>query len=128
MLTEKIDSDLRLAMKGKDTAKISVVRLLKTAINNKLIEKNLKVLDDGDIIALIRKDIDRHRDSIEQFKKGGRNDLAQKEALELDILRHYLPPEPSLDEIRNTVKQVITEANAAGKKDFGKVMKLSVER
>ena len=85
-------------------------------------------LEDSDIIALVRKDVKRHLDSIEQFKKGGRDDLAQKEEVELKVLRSYLPKEASPEEIRQIVKKVIDETNASGKKDFGKVIKAAMEK
>ena len=128
MLSKKIDTDLKGAMKAKDAVRVSVIRMLKTAINNKMIEKNVSELKDDDIIALIRKDIKRHQDSIEQFRKGKREDLAEKEEAELKILKSYLPKEASPDEIRAIVKNVIEETGAAGKKDFGRVMKGAMEK
>ena len=128
MLLKKLDSDLKQAMKQKDTTGLSVIRMLKTAINNKMIEMKVNKLEDSDIIALVRKDVKRHLDSIEQFKKGGRDDLAQKEEVELKVLRSYLPKEASPEEIRQIVKKVIDETNASGKKDFGKVIKAAMEK
>ncbi len=128
MLLKKIDEDLKSAMKEKDTPRISTLRLLKTAITNKIIEKNTKEIDEAEIISLIRKDVARHQDSITQFRSGGREDLATKETAELEILRSYLPKEPLPEEIKETVKAVISEINASGKKDFGKVMKISMEK
>jgi len=128
MLIEKIDSDLKKAIKEKDAPQLSVLRLLKTAISNKMIELKVDKLEDNDIIALIRKDIKRHQDSIEQFKKGGRGDLVKKEEEELEVLKSYLPKEASPEEIKEIVKKVIEETNSSGKKDFGKVMKATMER
>ena len=128
MSIEKIDSDLKKAIKEKDAPRLSVLRLLKTAISNKMIELKVDKLEDNDIITLIRKDIKRHQDSIEQFKKGGRGDLVKKEGEELEVLKSYLPKEASPEEIKEIVKKVIEETNTSGKKDFGKVMKATMER
>ena len=128
MLIEKLDADLKKAMKERDTTRISVIRLLKTAINNKMIEQKVNELKDADVITLIRKDVKRHQDSIEQFKKGGRDDLVQKEEAELKILKSYLPKEASPEEIRKIVRKIIEETGAGGKKDFGKVMKAAMEK
>jgi len=128
MLIEKLDSDLKTAIKDKNIPRLSVIRLLKTAITNKMIELNVNKLEDIDIIELIRKDIKRHQDSIEQFKKGERYDLVTKEEAELKVLKSYLPKEVSPEEIRVLVKKVIDETKANGKKDFGKVMKTTMEK
>ena len=128
MLIEKIEMDLKSALKQKDTLRPSVLRLLKAAITNKMVEKNSKEIDDSEIISLIRKDVARHRDSIAQFRSGKREDLAAKEAAELEILKSYLPKEPSPEEIKSAVQNGISEINASGKKDFGRVMKTSMEK
>ena len=128
MLTEKIDADLKAAIKKRDSTHTSVLRLLKTAINNKAIELKVEGLKDADVITLIRKDVKRHQDSIEQFKKGNRDDLVKKEQAELEILKSYLPKEASPEEIKKVVKKVIEETGASGKKDFGKVMKAAMEK
>ena len=128
MLIEKIENDLKTALKQKVAMRVSVLRMLKAAITNKIIEKNTDKLDDGEIVSLIRKDAARHQDSVEQFQKGGREDLAKKESAELEVLKSYLPKEPTPEEIKETVKTVIAELNASGKKDFGIVMKASMER
>lgn len=128
MVIEKLNADLKKAMKEKDATRTSVIRLLKTAINNKMIEQKVNELKDADVIVLIRKDVKRHQDSIEQFKKGGRDDLVQKEEAELKILKSYLPKEASPEEIKEIVKNIIEETGASGKKDFGKVMKAAMEK
>ena len=128
MLAEKIDTDLKIAMKERDAAKLSALRLLKTAISNKMIERKVNKLEDSDIIILIRKEVKRHHDSIEQFQKGNRDDLVKKEEAELKVLKSYLPKEASPDEIREIVKKLIGETGASGKKDFGKVMKAAMEK
>ena len=128
MLSEKIDADLKMGIKQKDIPRLSALRLLKTAITNKMIEKKVSELKDEGILALIRRNIKRHKDSIEQFQKAGRDDLVKKEKDELEVLKSYLPKESSPEEIKETVKKVIDEIKASGKKDFGKVMKVSMEK
>lgn len=128
MLMEKMDSDLKRAIKEKDALRLSVLRLLKTAMSNKMIELKVNELNDGDIIALIKKDVKRHQDSIEQFKKGNRTDLVEKEEAELKILKSYLPKEASPEEIKEIVKKIIEETGASEKKDFGRVMKAAMEK
>ena len=128
MLIERLEKDLKEAMRQKEATRLSVIRMLKTAINNRMIEKKVNALEDGDVIALVRKDVKQHRDSIEQFTKGGREDLVKKEKVELEILKSYLPKEASPEEIKAAVKKAIEETGASGKKDFGKVMKAAMEK
>lgn len=128
MLLEKIDSDFKKAMKEKNAIQLSTLRMLKAAIYNKMIELNVNELTSSDIILLLRKDIKRHQDSIEQFKKGNRDDLVRKEEAELDILKTYLPKEASSDEIKEIVKKIIQETEAKGKKDFSTVMKAAMAK
>lgn len=128
MLMERINSDLKKAMKQKDAVRVSTLRLLKTAINNKMIELKVNELKDSEIFGLIRKDIKRHQDSIEQFKKGNREDLVEKEEAEFKVLKSYLPKEASPEEIKEIVKKIIDETGVSGRKDFGKVMKLTMEK
>lgn len=128
MLMERINSDLKEAMKQKDVVRLSALRLLKNAINNKMIELKANELRESEIIALIRKDVKRHHDSIEQFKKGDRRDLVEKEEAELKVLKSYLPKEASSEEIKEIVKKIIDETGATERKDFGKVMKLTMEK
>jgi len=128
MLIKKIEADIKAAMKNQDTVSVSILRLLKNAIQNKIIEKKSDALKDEEVIALIRKDVKRHQDSIEQFQKGGRADLAEKEKAELEILRSYLPKELSPEKIKEIVREAAEQSGAGGKKDFGKVMKLAMEK
>ena len=127
MLAQKIEADLKTAMKQRDAMRLSTLRLLKNAINNKIIELKINELKDEEVTALIRKDIKRHHDSIEQFKKGDREDLAKKEEAELEILKSYMPKELSPEKVKETVKKIIGSTGASGKKDFGKVMKAVME-
>lgn len=121
MLKEKIDQDLVESMKAKDETKLSVLRMLKSAIKNSEIAKQ-KELADEDILGTIQSQIKSRNDSIEMYKKGDRLELAAKEQAEIDILKEYLPEQMSEGEIRDIVKSVITSTGAAGIQDMGKVM------
>lgn len=123
MLEEKILNDYKEAMKTKDTAKSSTLSFLRAEMMNVAIEKRKKNLDDNDVIAVIRKQIKQHEDSIEQFKKGNRQDLVDKEGKELEILKSYLPPELPVEEIKKIIEEAIAVTGAQGIKDMGKVMK-----
>ena len=123
MLEEKIFNDYKEAMKSKDTLKASVLSFLRAELINVAIAKKKKKLEDNDIVAVIRKQIKEHQDSIEQFKKGNRQDLVDKETKELEILKTYLPPQLSEDEIKKIIEEVIALVSAQGPKDMGLVMK-----
>jgi len=123
MLEEKIFNDYKEAMKNKDELKSSVLSFLRAAMINTAFEKKKKNLDDNDVMAVIRKQIKERQDSIEQFTKGSRQDLADKEAKELQILKFYLPAEMSSDEIKKIIEEAVLLTGASGIKDMGKVMK-----
>lgn len=127
-LSVKLDHDLKEAMIKKDSIKVSTLRMVKAAIKNMTIEKKTESLEDGDILMIISKQIKQRKDSIEQFTKGGRSDLAEKEATELEILKGYLPPPLSNDELIAVTKEAIAEVGAQSKKDMGKVMKIVMEK
>ena len=123
MLEEKILDDYKNAMKDKDTLKSSTLSFLRAELINLAIEKRKKALEDIDVIIVIKKQIKQHQDSIEQFTKGARQDLADKETRELGILKSYLPAELPAEEIKKIIEEVITVTGAAGPKDMGRVMK-----
>lgn len=123
MLEEKILNDYKEAMKSRDSVKSSVLSFLRAEMMNVAVAKKKKLLDDNDAIAVIKKQIKQHQDSIEQFKKGNRVDLVEKEEKELQILKTYLPPELSVDEVKNIIEEVIGVTGAVTLKDMGRVMK-----
>ena len=123
MLEEKILNDYKEAMKNKDTLKSSVLSFLRADMINTSFDKKKKVLDDIEVIAVIKKQIKQRRDSIEQFTKGGRLDMAEKETKEMGILKAYLPPELSVDEIKKVIEEAIVLTGASSIKDMGNVMK-----
>lgn len=128
MLGEKIFNDYKQAMKDKDAIRSSTLSFLRAELANLLIEKRKKNLDDTEVISAIKKQIKQHQDSIEQFKKGNRQDLVDKETRELEILKSYLPQELSTEEVKKIIEESVKEAQAAGPKDMGKVMKVVLAR
>jgi len=123
MLSETIDTHLKEAMRAKDAARLSTLRMLKSAIEYFKIEKKQETLADADIIGVIKKQIKQRQDSIAGFEKGGRADLVEKEKAELAVLKSYLPEELSQAQVEEIVRAVIAETGAATKADMGKVMK-----
>src|SRR5438093_7642809 len=124
-LQKRIDEDLKDAMRAKDAARLSVLRLLKAALKNATIEKVGAdgELTDADAIAVIRKQVKQRQDSIESFEKGGRAELASKEKEELSILKAYLPQAMTGEELANVVRETIAEVGATSKAQMGTVMK-----
>ena len=123
MLLDKIAADMKEAMRAKEAARLSTLRLLKSAIEYHKIEKKQEKIFDADVVTVIKKQVKQRQDSIESFEKGGRADLVEKEKAELAILKSYLPEELSAAEIEDIVKATITETGASTKADMGKVMK-----
>jgi uncharacterized protein YqeY len=124
-LPERIDSDLKDAMRAKDAAKLGVLRMLKSALKYSAIEKGgaETQLDDTEAAQVIRKQVKQRQDSIEQFEKGGRPELAAKEKAELAILTAYLPQGLGADELSKIVRETIAEIGATSKAQMGAVMK-----
>jgi uncharacterized protein YqeY len=123
MLADRIASDMKETLRTKDAARLSTLRLLKSALEYHKIEKKLQALTDADVVAVIKKQIKQRQDSIEGFEKGGRADLVDKEKAELAVLKSYLPEELSQTQIEEIVKATIAEVGATTKADMGKVMK-----
>ncbi len=122
-IKDRITEDMKKALVAKDKVKLNVTRLLKSEIRYKEIEKGSE-LSDEDVIAVLSSSIKRHKDSIEQFEKGGREDLAASEKAELEIIWGYMPKQLEEDELSQIVDQAIKEVNALAPSDLGKVMKL----
>ncbi len=124
-ISEQIDSDLKDAMKARAADKLSVLRLLKSAVKNAAIEKGGQagVLDDAEATAVIRKQVKQRQDSVESFEKGGRPELAAKEKMEIDLLNTYLPQALSADELARLIDEAIAETGTTGKAQMGAVMK-----
>ena len=124
-LQERVDSDLKDAMRAKDAARLGVLRMLKSALKYSAIEKSgiEAQLDDGEATQVIRKQVKQRQDSIESFEKGGRPELAAKEKDELAILQAYLPQGLKADELTKIVAETISELGAASRTQMGAVMK-----
>jgi len=122
LLRDKVNADIATAMKAKDAARLSALRMTKAAITNKGVEKGHD-LDDAEVLQVLASLVKQRRDSIEQFSKAGRTDLADKETAEIAVLEEYLPPAASPEEIDAAVAAAIAETGAASPKDMGKVMK-----
>jgi uncharacterized protein YqeY len=124
-LSERVDSELKTAMREKNAIKLGVLRMLKAALTNAIIEKGGadSKLTDAEAAQVIRKQVKQRRDSIESFEKGGRTELAAKEKEELSILQSYLPQGMSADEISRVVRETVAEVGASSKAQMGAVMK-----
>jgi len=121
-LKDQLDADLKSAMRDKDTVKLSVVRMLKSAIKYREIEE-MKPLDDAGVIQVIASEIKRHKDSVEQYRAGNRQDLVQKEEAEIGVLMAWLPAQLSEAELKAKVEAAVAATGAKGPKDMGAVMK-----
>lgn len=121
-LKERLDQDLKAAMREKAQLKLSTIRMLKSAIKYREIEL-MKPLDDAGVLSVIATEIKRRRDSVEQYRAGNRADLADKEDAEIALLQAYLPAQLSADELRAKVDEAVAKVGAQGPKDMGAVMK-----
>jgi uncharacterized protein YqeY len=124
-LQERLDSDLKEAMRARDATKLSVLRMLKSALNYAAIAKSgtEAELSDAEAAQVVRKQVKQRQDSIESFEKGGRAELAAKEKEELSILNAYLPQAMSADELAVAVRETIAEVGATSKAQMGMIMK-----
>jgi len=120
-LAEQINQDFLTAYKNHDEAKSSLLRLLKSSLQNAEIAKKGE-LQDEEVIKLIQKEVKQRQDAIVEYKRGGRDDLANKDEAEITILKTYLPLELSEEELEKLVSEAITSTNAQSPADFGKVM------
>lgn len=126
-LQERLVEEMKEAMRNGHAAKVSTIRMIRAALKNREIERGKgRPLTDSDVLDVIQSSIKQRRDAIEQFQKGGRSDLVAKEEEEIAILKGYLPPPLSEQELDDLVRGVGTEVGASGVKDMGKVMKATV--
>ena len=126
-LRDKISEDLMSAMKLRETERTSVLRMMKAAIRNKEIEIRNE-LDNPQVLQVLMTMIRQRKDSVEQYTKGGRLDLSEKEAAEIKVIEEYMPAPVTEDEIRSVVESVIAETGAKSTKDMGMVMKACMTR
>src|SRR5689334_1992332 len=124
-LAQRIDSDLKEAMRARDAVTLGVLRMLKSALKYAAIEKSGAEgeLDEAEVTQVIRKQVKQRQDSIESFEKGGRTELAEKEKSELAVLNAYLPAAMSADELSRVVRETIAEVGATTRAQMGAVMK-----
>ena len=126
-LQEQISAALKDAMRARDEAKMTTLRLVLAAIKKR--EKEARsLLEDQEVVSVITSQIKQRRESIEQYRKAGREDLAQTEENELHILQGYMPEQVSEDEISKTLDEIIAEVGAVSMKDMGKVMKAAMAK
>ena len=122
-LQERLSQEIKSAMLAKDAERLGALRMLKSAIGYVLIEKKTETLADADFVSLVQKEVKKRRDSIEQFEKGGRPELAAKEKQEITVLEAFLPQALSPEELEKLVRDAIAETGATSKKDMGPVIK-----
>lgn len=120
-LQEQLEKDFLFAFKAKDKVKTAVLRMVKTAVKNKQVELG-RPLNDNEVLAVLIKEAKQREDSISQFRKGGREDLALKEEQELEVLQRYLPKQLSLEEVEKEVDVAIEKLGVSSLKEMGKVM------
>jgi uncharacterized protein YqeY len=126
-LTGQIRADLTESMKARDAERTSTLRMLQSAMKYQQIEAGHE-LSDEEALAVIRKAVKQRQDSIEQYTKGNRPDLAAKEQSELELLKRYLPAELSDEELEQGLREIVASTGAQSKKDLGKVMKEATAR
>ncbi len=126
-LKERIVADLTTAMKAKDAARTSVLRMMKASVMNREIEKG-GALTEEELTKALASLVKQRRDSIEQYEKAGRQELADKERAELEVIEDYLPQAATREEIERAVDEAITETNATSMREMGAVMKAAQSR
>ena len=126
-LTDQIRADMTESMKARTADRTSTLRMLQAALKNEQINVGHELADE-EALTVIRKAVKQRLDSIEQYTKGNRPELAAKESAEMDILKAYLPPELSEEEVESGLREIIASTGAASKKDMGKVMKEATAR
>lgn len=127
-IREKIMSDMKVAMREKDSARLEAIRFLQSAIKYREIEVRPNAITNDDVIGVIKKLVKQRKESIEQYQAASRQDLVDKESAELKILEAYLPAQMSRDQVEKVVAEVIAEVKAASIKDMGTVMKAVVAK
>ena len=127
-MKETILNDMKNALKAQDAVRLSALRFLQAAIKNKEIELRPKPIADQDVIAVIKKICNQHKDSIEQYGKAGRQDLVDQEKAQLSVAEGYLPTQMSREELERVIASVIAETKASSMKDMGAVIKATMAK
>jgi len=120
-LSERLNEDMKQAMKSQDKFKLSVIRMVRSAIKNIEIDER-RTLDDNEVLDILSREIKQRKDSLQEFEKAGRTDLAENLQAEIVVLMEYLPQQLSEEEVKVIVQQTIQEVGASSKADMGKVM------
>lgn len=120
-ILKKLEDDIKTAMKARDQARLDAVRLIKTTVKNKEIEL-IRPLVEQEFFAVLSSMVKQRKDSVEQYEKAGRTDLAAKETFEIGVVQGYLPQQLSADETKNLIAAAVQKTGAQGPKDMGKVM------
>ncbi|MEY2430164.1 MAG: uncharacterized protein QOJ40_3049 [Verrucomicrobiota bacterium] len=120
---ETLSQEIKAAMLAKDADRLSTLRLLKSAVGYAQMERKTETLSAGDFVAVVQKEVKKRRDAIEQYEKGGRPELAEKEKKEIPVLETFLPKALSPEELEGLVKAAIQELGATSKKEMGPVIK-----
>jgi len=122
-INTRLNDEMVIAAKARDRIRLSAIRMLKTALHNKEIEL-MRPLNESETLQIISAMVKQRKDSIEQFAKGGRTDLVEKEEAELKVVQEFMPVQMSDDEVESIIQKAIAEAGAVSVKDMGKVMKV----
>ena len=122
-LQQRVNDELKSSMLARQAVRTGTLRMLKAALGYAQIEKKTETLSDADVMVFIQREAKKRRDSIEEFEKAGRAEMAANEKAELEVLIEYLPKALSAEELENLIREVITEVGATSKKDMGAVMK-----
>jgi uncharacterized protein YqeY len=120
-LSERLNDDMKQAMKSQDKFKLSVIRMVRASVKNQEIELK-RALDDNEVLDILSREVKQRKDSLQEFEKAGRDDLAKDIAAEIDIISAYLPKQLTEEEIKVIVQQTIQETGASSKAEMGKVM------
>lgn len=121
-LLEQLNQDMKQAMRDKDKDSLSVIRMVKASIQNELIKLGKETLEEDEELTILSREVKQRRDSLQEFKSVGRDDLVLKLEKEIDVLQEYMPQQLTLEELEAIVQSAVQEVNATSKKDMGKVM------
>jgi len=124
-LQQRVNDELKSSMLARQAVRTGTLRMLKSALGYAQIEKKTETLSDADVMAMIQREAKKRRDSIDEFEKAGRTEMAANEKAELEVLTEYLPKALSAEELESLIREVITEVGATWKKDMGAVMKVA---
>ena len=124
-LQQRVTDELKSSMMARQAVRTGTLRMLKAALGYAQIEKKTETLSDADVMAMIQREAKKRRDSIDEFEKAGRTEMAANEKAELEVLTEYLPKALSAEELESLIREVITEVGATSKKDMGAVMKVA---